>query len=91
VPPRRAEWALRDRELSPEIARVHADNYGVYGADKAWSALRTEEGRAAAVAQEPIGRMGRPEEIAAAVLRLCLDAAAFALGHAPVVDGGQTA
>lgn len=50
----------------------------------------TPEGREAVIAQEPIGRMGTPEEIAAAVLWLCSDAAAFALGHALVVDGGQT-
>jgi NAD(P)-dependent dehydrogenase (short-subunit alcohol dehydrogenase family) len=50
----------------------------------------TPEGRAAVIAQEPIGRMGRPEEIAAAVVWLCSDAASFATGHAMVVDGGQT-
>jgi NAD(P)-dependent dehydrogenase (short-subunit alcohol dehydrogenase family) len=50
----------------------------------------TPEGRAAVIAQEPIGRMGSPEEIAAAVLWLCSDAASFVVGHAMVVDGGQT-
>jgi NAD(P)-dependent dehydrogenase (short-subunit alcohol dehydrogenase family) len=51
----------------------------------------TPEGRERVIAQEPVGRMGKPEEIAAAVLWLCSEAAAFVVGHAMVVDGGQTA
>lgn len=50
----------------------------------------TPEGRERVIAQEPIGRMGKPEEIATAVAWLCSDAAAFVIGHAMVVDGGQT-
>lgn len=50
----------------------------------------TAEGREKVIAEEPIGRMGKPEEIAAAVLWLCSDAAAFVVGHALVIDGGQT-
>jgi NAD(P)-dependent dehydrogenase (short-subunit alcohol dehydrogenase family) len=34
--------------------------------------------------------MGTPEEIAAAVVWLCSDASSFMVGHAMVVDGGQT-
>ena len=50
----------------------------------------TPEGLARVIAQEPVGRMGKSEEIAAAVLYLCSDMAAFVIGHAMVVDGGQT-
>jgi NAD(P)-dependent dehydrogenase (short-subunit alcohol dehydrogenase family) len=50
----------------------------------------TPEGRRRVISQEPIGRMGKPEEIAAAVLWLCSEAASFVVGHAMVVDGGQT-
>jgi NAD(P)-dependent dehydrogenase (short-subunit alcohol dehydrogenase family) len=50
----------------------------------------TAEGRDSIIAQEPVGRMGTPEEIAAAVLWLCSDAASFVIGHPMVVDGGQT-
>ena len=34
--------------------------------------------------------MSKPEEIAAAAVWLCSDAAAFVIGHALVIDGGQT-
>jgi NAD(P)-dependent dehydrogenase (short-subunit alcohol dehydrogenase family) len=51
----------------------------------------TTEGRAKVIAQEPIGRMGTSDEIAAAVVWLCSNAASFVTGHAMVVDGGQTA
>ena len=50
----------------------------------------TPEERDRVIAQEPIGRMGRPDEIAATVVWLCSDAASFVTGHAMVADGGQT-
>ncbi len=50
----------------------------------------TVQGREAVIAQEPVGRMGKPEEIAATVLWLCSDLAAFVVGASIVVDGGQT-
>jgi NAD(P)-dependent dehydrogenase (short-subunit alcohol dehydrogenase family) len=50
----------------------------------------TPEGRQAVIVQEPVGRMGTPDEIAASVVWLCSDAASFVVGSALVVDGGQT-
>jgi len=41
-----------------------------------------------ALAAQPIGRMAEAEEIAAAVLWLCSDAASFVLGHTLAVEGG---
>ncbi|MGZ5280527.1 MAG: SDR family oxidoreductase, partial [Pseudobdellovibrionaceae bacterium] len=38
-------------------------------------------------AGEPVGRIGRPEEIASSVLWLCSDASSFVTGHPLVVDG----
>ena len=42
-------------------------------------------------ARQPIGRMGRPEEIAAAALYLASDEAALITGSTLVIDGGWTA
>lgn len=46
---------------------------------------------ATSVPRQPLGRKGRPEEIAATVVWLCSDAASFVTGAAMPVDGGMTA
>jgi NAD(P)-dependent dehydrogenase (short-subunit alcohol dehydrogenase family) len=47
--------------------------------------------RQALVARQPMGRLGTPEEVAAAALYLASDDAAFITGTALVIDGGLTA
>ncbi|MCU0907225.1 MAG: SDR family oxidoreductase [Rhodobacteraceae bacterium] len=46
--------------------------------------------RAAFVARQAMGRLGRPEEMAEAAVFLASDAAAFMTGQLLVMDGGQT-
>jgi NAD(P)-dependent dehydrogenase (short-subunit alcohol dehydrogenase family) len=46
---------------------------------------------AAILKMQPIGRLGKAEEIASAVVWLCSPGAAFVVGHALAIDGGFTA
>lgn len=54
-------------------------------------AAQKDEMRQQLHARQPVGRMGRPEEIASAALYLASDEAAFVTGSALVIDGGWTA
>jgi len=43
------------------------------------------------IAGEPVGRMGKPEEMARVAVWLCSDASSFVTGHPLVADGGWVA
>ena len=62
--------------FTPMVQRQTADNPGAVEAF---------------IAEEPIGRMGEPEEVAEVVVWLCSDAASFVTGHLMAVDGGLMA
>ena len=47
-----------------------------------------EEGKALMLANTPLGRLGDPEDVAAAVRFLCADEASFITGDVLLVDGG---
>ncbi len=53
--------------------------------------MRADPAAAQWAALHPVGRFGRPEEVAAAVTWLCSEAASFVTGHAMAVDGGYQA
>ncbi len=52
---------------------------------------QNEEVKKTMVAGHPIGRLGKPDEVAGAVLWLCSPEAAFMVGQSLVMDGGYTA
>jgi len=71
--------------------RVNAVNPGLIDTQIGRDVFKGDEQIYAETAKHvPIGRAGRPEEIAAAVLWLCSPAASYVVGHALTVDGGMT-
>jgi 3-oxoacyl-[acyl-carrier protein] reductase len=64
---------------------------GRIATDRAYSMADSPEAAEAAAAKEvPAGRMGRPEEMAAAAAFLCSTGAAYITGETIAVDGGMT-
>ncbi|KQM83607.1 SDR family NAD(P)-dependent oxidoreductase [Agromyces sp. Leaf222] len=79
------------RQLSYEYAPHVRINAVLPGSieTRVWDAA-AEEGRAAALRQATLGRMGRPEEVATVIRFLASDEASYVTGVALPVDGGQT-
>lgn len=71
--------------------RVNAVNPGLIDTQIARDVVSGDEQAYNDIAKNvPIGRAGRPEEIASAVLWLCSPGASYVIGHALTVDGGMT-
>ena len=78
-------------EYAAEGIRVNAVCPGTIDTQIARDVVGGDEEAYEAMARRiPLGRIGRPEEIASAVLWLCSPGASFVVGHALVVDGGGT-
>lgn len=78
-------WA---NELAPRGIRVNVVSPGP--TDTAMMAATTDEVRAALTSMIPLGRMGRPDEVASAALFLASDESSFTTGAELCVDGGAT-
>ena len=71
--------------------RVNAVNPGLIDTQIARDVVAGDEKAYADMAQNvPIGRAGRPEEIASVILWLCSPGASYVVGHGLTVDGGMT-
>ena len=79
-------------EYAKKKVRVNAVCPAVIDTDMFRRAYEADPKKAEfAAAMHPVGRIGTVEEVAAAVLYLCSDHAAFTTGQALAVDGGATA
>jgi NAD(P)-dependent dehydrogenase (short-subunit alcohol dehydrogenase family) len=78
-------------EYSSRNVRVNAIGPGFIETPMTAPIRATDEGREMITAQHPIGRLGKPEEIADLAVFLCSDAASFITGAYYVDDGGYTA
>lgn len=77
-----AETGIRVNAICPGVIQTPMIDRYVQG---------NEEARKQLAAGEPMGRVGRPEEIAGSVMWLCSDMATFVTGQAIAVDGGWVA
>jgi NAD(P)-dependent dehydrogenase (short-subunit alcohol dehydrogenase family) len=78
-------------EYAPRGIRVNAVCPGYIETPMTALAMKDPDRLAQIIAQEPVGRVGNPAEVAEAVVWLCSDAASFVTGHSMTIDGGFTA
>lgn len=79
-------------EYAKQNIRVNAICPGVIHTPMVDRIINGDENKAKVLAESaPIGRMGKPEEIANAVLWLCSNASSFVTGHPLIADGGWVA
>ena len=79
-------------EYAPQSIRINAVCPGTTETPLVKGLMQREPGRLdEVIAGIPLGRMGRPEEIASAVLWLCSPDASFMIGQTLMPDGGYCA
>jgi NAD(P)-dependent dehydrogenase (short-subunit alcohol dehydrogenase family) len=78
-------------ELAPEGITVNGISPGPIGTDMNRALMNSPEINAQFLANIPVGRWGKVEEIGALACYLCSDAAGFITGTDILIDGGWTA
>lgn len=79
------QWAV---EYARDGIRVVSVSPGAIDTPMVRASLQAQGGGAALANRHPLGRIGKPDEVAAAVLWLCSDDASFITGTDLEVDGG---
>ena len=77
-------------ELAPLGITVNAVAPGTIETEMTRESISTDEGRAWQLARIPLGRLGKPEDIAGVVAFLCSSESDYITGHVLVADGGWT-
>ena len=77
-------------EWGPRNIRVNAVAAGLTRSHMTEGTFAQEEWTAPTMARTPLGRLGKPEDIAGAILFLTSPAAAWITGQTLPVDGGYT-
>jgi 3-oxoacyl-[acyl-carrier protein] reductase len=86
-----AAWKTIAREVAGDGVTVNSVLPGRIGTERLFSMYGSREAAQAGAASEvPAGRMGTPEEMAAAAAFLCSARASYITGVALLVDGGLT-
>lgn len=78
-------------EYAKQGIRINAGCPGMIETDLLDRAFANQEVKERLIAMHPIGRVGKPEEIAEAVVWLCSDKASFVTGQSLPLDGGYVA
>jgi NAD(P)-dependent dehydrogenase (short-subunit alcohol dehydrogenase family) len=83
--------ALENAALGVRINAICPGGIETPMLDRTALAIGREDFMTATLAAQPIGRLGKPEEVAEAAVWLCSDLASFVTGHTMMVDGGWIA
>ena len=78
-------------QYAGESIRANSVHPGVIETPMTANMLSNAEQRETSIARHPMGRVGRPEEVAYGVLYLASDESSFVTGSELVIDGGLTA